>query len=60
MQGSTPSMTRAVAEMIPNARLTIMNGMGHFPMIENYPAFRRYLLPELEFMMAPAISFPDC
>jgi pimeloyl-ACP methyl ester carboxylesterase len=49
----TPSMTRAVAEMIPNARLTIMNGMGHFPMIENYPVFRRYLLPELEFMMAP-------
>ena len=48
----TPSMTRAVAEMIPNARLTIMDGMGHFPMIENYPVFRRYLLKELESMIA--------
>ncbi|HEX5107033.1 MAG TPA: alpha/beta hydrolase [Vicinamibacterales bacterium] len=46
----TPSMTRAVAEMIPNARLTIMDGMGHFPMIENYPVFRKYLLKELESM----------
>jgi hypothetical protein len=25
---------------------------GHFPMIENYPAFREHLLPELEFMAA--------
>jgi pimeloyl-ACP methyl ester carboxylesterase len=48
----TPSMTRAVAEMIPNARLTIMDGMGHFPMIENYPVFRKYLMKELESMIA--------
>jgi hypothetical protein len=27
-----------------------MNGMGHFPMIENYPVFRNFLLPELEWM----------
>jgi hypothetical protein len=27
-----------------------MEGMGHFPMIENYPVFREFLLPELEFM----------
>jgi hypothetical protein len=25
--------------------------MGHFPMVENYPEFRRYLLPELERML---------
>jgi len=24
--------------------------MGHFPMIENYPGFRPFLLPELAFM----------
>jgi hypothetical protein len=24
--------------------------MGHFPMVENYPAFRPFLLPELQFM----------
>ena len=27
-----------------------MEEMGHFPMIENYPVFRRFLLPELEWM----------
>jgi hypothetical protein len=24
-----------------------MKGIGHFPMIENYPLFREYLLTEL-------------
>ena len=24
----------------PGARLVIMNGIGHFPMVENYPLFR--------------------
>jgi len=46
----TPDMTRAAAKAIPGARLVIMDGMGHFPMIENYPAFRTFLLPELEWM----------
>lgn len=49
----TPDMTRAVAAAIPGARLTIMKGIGHFPMIENYPRFRGYLLAELE-AIAPA------
>jgi pimeloyl-ACP methyl ester carboxylesterase len=40
-----------VAAAIPGARLTIMEGMGHFPMIEHYEAFRRYLLPELQQMI---------
>src|SRR5499426_3712529 len=44
----TPAMSEAVAAAIPGARLTIMKGMGHFPMIENYPAFRPYLLSALE------------
>jgi pimeloyl-ACP methyl ester carboxylesterase len=48
----TPTMTEAVAKAIPGARFTVMTGMGHFPMIENYPEFRRYLLPELEHMIA--------
>ena len=46
----TPDMTREVAKSIPGSRLVIMEEMGHFPMIENYPVFRRFLLPELEFM----------
>jgi pimeloyl-ACP methyl ester carboxylesterase len=47
----TPEMTRAVAAAIPGARLTIMKGMGHFPMIEHYAAFRAFLLPELEALL---------
>jgi pimeloyl-ACP methyl ester carboxylesterase len=43
----TPEMTEAVAAAIPGARLTIMKGMGHFPMIENYAGFRPYLLEAL-------------
>ena len=48
----TPAMTEAVAASIPGCRMTIMKGMGHFPMVENYPAFRPFLLPELQFMAA--------
>jgi pimeloyl-ACP methyl ester carboxylesterase len=44
----TPAMSEAVAAAIPGARLTIMQGMGHFPMIENYPAFRPHLLAALD------------
>jgi len=46
----TPEMTRAVGAAVPGARVVIMEGMGHFPMIENYPAFREFLLPELDIM----------
>ena len=48
----TPAMTEAVAASIPGCRMTIMKGMGHFPMVENYPAFRPFLMPELMAMMA--------
>jgi pimeloyl-ACP methyl ester carboxylesterase len=44
----TPAMSEAVAAAIPSSRLTIMKGMGHFPMIENYPEFRPHLLAALE------------
>jgi pimeloyl-ACP methyl ester carboxylesterase len=44
----TPAMSEAVAAAIPGARLTIMPGMGHFPMIENYPAFRPHLIGALD------------
>lgn len=44
----TPEMSEAVAAAIIGSRLTIMKGMGHFPMIENYPGFRPYLLGALD------------
>jgi pimeloyl-ACP methyl ester carboxylesterase len=43
----TPEMTKAVASAIPGSHFTIMKSIGHFPMIENYPAFRPYLLDAL-------------
>jgi len=46
----TPAMSEAVAESIAGSRLTIMKGMGHFPMIENYGGFRDYLLQALDYM----------
>ena len=47
---ATPDMTRAVADAIAGARFTVMEGIGHFPMVENYERFRPYLLAELESM----------
>lgn len=46
----TPAMTEEVARQIPGSRYTEMKNIGHFPMIENYPLFREFLLPELAFM----------
>lgn len=46
----TPAMTAEVARSIAGCRYTEMKDIGHFPMIENYPYFRTYLLPELDFM----------
>jgi pimeloyl-ACP methyl ester carboxylesterase len=46
----TPEMTQAAAKAIAGSRVEIMKGMGHFPMIENYPGFRQYLLDALNYM----------
>ena len=48
----TPAMSEAVAAAIPGSRLTIMEGVGHFPMIENYPGFRPHLLKALDHVAA--------
>lgn len=44
----TPEETQATAARIPGAQFTAMPGMGHFPMSENYPLFREYLIPVLD------------
>ena len=43
----TPQRTVETAKAIPGARSATMAGIGHFPMAENYPRFREYLLPIL-------------
>jgi pimeloyl-ACP methyl ester carboxylesterase len=43
----TPDDTLRTAKNIPGARVTIMKGLGHFPMSEDPVRFREYLLPAL-------------
>ncbi|GAA4415296.1 hypothetical protein GCM10023169_01480 [Georgenia halophila] len=44
----TPADTDAARAAIPGARGGVMPGVGHFPMAENYPVFRTYLLSVLD------------
>ncbi len=43
----TTEESATTAAAIPGANFTRMEGIGHFPMTENYPMFREYLLPVL-------------
>lgn len=52
----TPAMTEAVAGSIKGAHYTLMKGMGHFPMIENYPAFRPFLIGALDHVTADTLK----
>jgi pimeloyl-ACP methyl ester carboxylesterase len=45
---ASPRDTEAAAARIPGAKVTIMKGLGHFPMSENPEAFLAYLRPVLE------------
>ena len=44
----SPEESEATAEAIAGARFMKMEGIGHFPMTENYELFKGYLLPVLE------------
>lgn len=43
-----PDDTARTAELIPGAEFTVMKGLGHFPMSEDYEQFSGYLLPVLD------------
>jgi len=45
---ASPRDTEAAAARIPGAKVTIMQGLGHFPMSENPAAFLGYLRPVLD------------
>jgi pimeloyl-ACP methyl ester carboxylesterase len=45
---ASPADTEMAAERIKGAKVTIMKGLGHFPMSEDPAGFRRYLLPVLD------------
>jgi pimeloyl-ACP methyl ester carboxylesterase len=48
----TPEDSERTARRIRGARFTRMDALGHFPMSENWPQFRRYLLPVLDEIRA--------
>ena len=48
----TPEDTKLTARSIPGSEVTIMESLGHFPMSENPPLFRRYLVPVLQKILA--------
>ena len=43
----TPERTLETASRIKGSKVTIMQGMGHFPMSENPALFKTYLMPIL-------------
>jgi pimeloyl-ACP methyl ester carboxylesterase len=45
---ASPRDTQAVVERVKGAKLTVMKGLGHFPMSENPEAFLGYLKPVLQ------------
>jgi pimeloyl-ACP methyl ester carboxylesterase len=54
----TPEETAATSAAIPGARSMTMEGIGHFPMTENYPRFRSYLIPILDELVSSRVEPP--
>ena len=52
--GNSPDQTRILADQIKGAKFVEMKGLGHFPMAENYPVFKKYLMPVLDEIAAKA------
>ncbi|MDB4936822.1 MAG: xylF 1 [Labilithrix sp.] len=67
---TTPEMCRATSAKIKGSKYIEMKDIGHFPMSENYPVFRRYLREALDFIEqraqdgaragAPQQPAPEC
>jgi pimeloyl-ACP methyl ester carboxylesterase len=53
-----PALGRELAEQIKGSNFVAMHGLGHFPMSENYPLFKQYVLPVLDDISAtpPAVQ----
>lgn len=56
---ATPESTLQLANLIPGAQVSIMPGLGHFPMTENPDAFREHLLPILN-ELREALTLSEC
>lgn len=51
---ATPEDGARLASLIPGAQLTVMEGLGHFPMTEHPDLFRPYLVSALAQVTKPA------
>lgn len=51
-----PGLGRELADQIKGSTFVAMNGLGHFPMSENYPLFKQYVMPVLEEIVSGASS----
>ena len=49
-----PEVSRGVAQAIPGGRFSLMPGLGHFPVIEDYASLKPYLHAELSHMLGEA------
>ena len=49
---TSPAETRAIAELVKGCKFSPMPKLGHFPHCENYPEFRKFLLPILDEIAA--------
>lgn len=49
---ATPAMTEELAKAVNATHFEVMKGLGHFPMSEDPQAFRNYLLPVLDKVLA--------
>ena len=59
-----PAMSKKASEAISNSTFLEMKHIGHFPMCENPPLFKRYLDPVLQNILAgkkdvSAFKWPD-
>lgn len=43
-----PELGRELADQIKGSTFIAMRGLGHFPMCENYPLFKQYVMPVLD------------
>ncbi len=49
---TSPADTQKVADLVKGSYFRAMKGLGHFPVVENYPEFKKYLMPILDDILA--------
>ncbi|MNL16437.1 Alpha/beta hydrolase family protein [compost metagenome] len=55
----TPEDSLELERLIPGSQLTLMEGIGHFPMSEDPVRFLNYLRPVLEQIQASQVARND-